>query len=186
MMTKKVEIVLFIAAGLFLTGEPIMTPVMMVLMLVTNDVLAMSLTTDRASPSALPSRWHMRRVTGAAVALGACKLVFSTAILWLGQFWFGLGAPELQTFAFVTLLFGSQGLLYVLRERHHLWSSMPSKWVFAASAADIGIVAALSLTGTLIAPLPWPMVLAIFGAVVLFTLLLDQIKRPVLALFGVE
>lgn len=39
-MTKKIEIVLFLAVGLTLTGRAVMTPVMMVLMLVTNDVLA--------------------------------------------------------------------------------------------------------------------------------------------------
>ena len=70
MMTKKIEIVLFLAFGLVLTGHAVMTPVMIVLMLVANDVLAMSLTTDRASPSPSPSTWRMRNVTGAAVMLG--------------------------------------------------------------------------------------------------------------------
>ena len=186
MLTKKIEIVLFLAIGLVLTGHAVMTPVMMVLMLVTNDVLAMSLTADRASPSPSPSKWRMRRVTGAAIVLGACKLAFSTAMLWVGKYKLGLGPGELQTFAFVTVLFGSQGLIYVLRERRHLWSSLPSKWVFASSATDIGIVASLALSGTLMAPLPWRHLLAILGAVAVFTMILDQIKRPVLATFEVE
>ena len=92
MMTKKIEIVLFLAIGLVLTGRAVMTPVMMVLMLVTNDFLAMSLTTDRATPSPSPSRWRMRNVTGAAIVLGACKLAFSTAMLALGNYKLGLGA----------------------------------------------------------------------------------------------
>ena len=70
MLTKKIEIVLFLAIGLVLTGQAVMTPVMMVLMLLTNDVLAMSLTTDRASPSPSPSKWRMRNMTGAAIVLG--------------------------------------------------------------------------------------------------------------------
>ena len=186
MLTKKIEIVLFLAIGLVLTGHAVMTPVMMVLMLVTNDVLAMSLTTDRASPSPSPSKWRMRSVTGAAIILGACKLAFSTAMLWVGKFKLGLGPTQLQTFAFATVLFGSQGLIYVLRERHHLWSSLPSKWVFASSATDIGIVAVLALSGTLMAPLPGRLVLAIFCAVAVFTLILDQIKQPVTALFKIR
>jgi H+-transporting ATPase len=185
MLTKKIEIVLFLAIGLVLTGQPVMTPVMMVLMLVTNDVLAMSLTTDRASPSPSPSKWRMRNITGAAIVLGACKLGFSTAMLWVAKFKLGLAPTQLQTFAFVTVLFGSQGLIYVLRERRYIWSSMPSKWVFASSAVDIGIVAALALSGTLMEPLPWRLLLVIFGAVVAFTLVLDLIKRPVTAQFKV-
>jgi H+-transporting ATPase len=128
MLTKKIEIVLFLAIGLVLTGQAVMTPVMMVLMLLTNDVLAMSLTTDRASAAPSPSVWRMRNITASAIVLGVCKLAYSTAMLAIGKYQFGLGPKALQTFAFVTVLFGSQGLIYVLRERHHIWSSTPSKW----------------------------------------------------------
>ena len=186
MLTKKIEIVLFLAIGLVITGQAVMTPVMMVLMLVTNDILAMSLTTDRASPSPAPSRWRMRNVTAAAVALGVCKLAFSAALLWVAKFKLGLAPAALQTFAFVTVLFGSQGLIYVLRERRHIWSSMPSRWVFASSAVDIGIVASLALSGTLMAPLPWRLMLAVFAAVAAFAVILDGIKQAVTALFRVE
>ena len=186
MLTKKIEIVLFLAIGLVLTGHAVMTPVMMVLMLLTNDVLAMSLTTDRATPSPSPSIWRMRNVTGAAIVLGACKLAFSTAMLAMGKYQFGLDPLTLQTFAFVTLLFGSQGLIYVLRERRHIWSSTPSKWIFASSAVDISIVAGLALSGTLMEPLPWRLLLAISLAAAAFTLILDQIKGAVTKAFRVE
>jgi H+-transporting ATPase len=186
MLTKKIEIVLFLAIGLVMTGQAVMTPVMMVLMLVTNDILAMSLTTDRATPSPSPSRWRMRSITAAAVVLGACKLGFSTAMLWVAKFKLGLSPSALQTFAFVTVLFGSQGLIYVLRERRHLWSSMPSKWVFVSSALDIAIVATLALSGTLVAPLPWRLLLAIFAAIAVFAVVLDGIKQAITALIRVE
>lgn len=186
MLTKKIEIVLFLAIGFVMTGQAVMTPVMMVLMLVTNDILAMSLTTDRAAPSPAPSRWRMRSITAAAVVLGACKLGFSTTMLWVAKFKLGLSPAALQTFAFVTVLFGSQGLIYVLRERRHIWSSMPSKWVFASSAVDIAIVATLALTGTLVAPLPWRLLLAILAAVAAFAVVLDGIKQAVTALIRVE
>ena len=186
MLTKKIEIVLFLAIGLVMTGHAVMTPVMMVLMLLTNDVLAMSLTTDRTSPAPSPSIWRMRNVTGAAIVLGAGKLAFSTAMLAMGKYQFGLSPMTLQTFAFVTLLFGSQGLIYVLRERRHIWSSTPSKWVFASSAVDIGIVAMLALSGTLMEPLPWQLLLAISLATAAFALTLDQIKRLVTAAFRIE
>jgi len=186
MLTKKIEIVLFLALGLALTGQAVITPVMMVLMLLTNDVLAMSLTTDRASPSPFPSLWRMHNVTGVAIVLGGCKLAFSTAMLMIGKYQFGLGPVALQTFAFVTLLFGSQGLIYVLRERQYVWSSMPSKLVLAASATDIGIVTVLALSGTLMEPLPWRPLLVILVATAAFAMVLDQIKRLVIAIFKIE
>ncbi|HEY7653439.1 MAG TPA: plasma-membrane proton-efflux P-type ATPase [Methylomirabilota bacterium] len=186
MLVKKVEIVLFLAIGLALTGHAIMTPVLMVLLLVTNDFLSMSLTTDRASPSPSPSRWRMRGITGAAVALGACKLAFSTAALAVGAFRLGLAAGELQTLAFVTLVLGNQAVLYVLRERRHMWRSPPSGWVLASSVVDIAIVSTLAVAGILMEPLPWLVPLGVLLAAAGFALILDQIKVPVLSWLRIE
>jgi H+-transporting ATPase len=186
MLVKKAEIVLFLAIGLGLTGHAVLTPALMVLVFVTNDFLAMSLTTDRASPAPAPSVWRMRNITAAALALGACKLGFSTAMLAIGKFRLGFGAAELQTLAFVTLVFGNQALLFVLRERRTMWSSKPSNWIVAASLTGIAVVAALALSGTLMAPLTWRVLVAVFVAATGFALILDQIKRPVTTMFRIE
>jgi H+-transporting ATPase len=163
-----------------------MTPTLMVFMLLTNDFLAMSLTTDRASPSRSPSRWRMRSITGAGIALGACKLAFSVGVLAYGRFRLRLGPEALQTLAFVVLVFGSQAVLFVVRERRRLWSSAPGAWVLVASLADIGIVFALAPAGILMAPLSWQIVAAVLGAALGFALVLDLMKAPVLAAFKFE
>jgi H+-transporting ATPase len=186
MLVKKIEIVLFLAIGLGLTGDPVLTPVLMVLMMMTNDFLAMSLTTDRASPAPSPSIWRMSNITRAAVILSACKLGFSAAMVAFGKHQLGLGAAELQTLAFVTLVFGAQALLYVLRERRHIWSSKPSSWVLMSSAADIVIVSALALSGILMEPLPWRVLAEVFVAAAGFALILDQVKLPVTSAFKIR
>jgi H+-transporting ATPase len=186
MLVKKTEIVLFLAIGLGLTGHAVLTPALMVLLFMTNDFLAMSLTTDRASPAPTPSVWHMRNITAAAVSLGACKLAFSTGILATGKFWLGFSPAELQTLAFVTLVFGNQAVLFIARERRHMWSSKPSNWIVASSIADIAIVTALALSGTLMEPTTWGVLAAVFVAAAGFAVILDQVKRLVTALFNVN
>ncbi len=185
MLVKKIEIVLFLGIGLMLTGQPVLTPALMVLTLVTNDFLSMSLTTDRANPAPAPSRWRMGGITAAGMILGVCKLGFSTAVLAFGKYRLGLGQGELQTLAFVTIVFGAQAVLYVVRERRHLWSSRPGAWILAASAVDIGLVAALAGSGTLTAPLPGRLLATVFVATIGLALVLDQVKRPVMAVFRV-
>ena len=185
MLVKKTEILLFLAFGLVLTGHAILTPALMVLMLMTNDFLAMSLTTDRASPAPSPSAWRMRSIAGAAVLLGACKLAFSAAVLAFGKYRLALSPGELQTLAFVTLIFGAQALLYVVRERRPMWSSKPSKWVVAASAADIFIVCVLASSGILMEPLPWRMLAALLAAAAGFGLVLDRIKLRLMPVFRI-
>ncbi|HYL88853.1 MAG TPA: HAD-IC family P-type ATPase [Burkholderiales bacterium] len=183
MLVKKVEIVSFLAIGLAMTGHAVMTPVLMVLMLVTNDFLAMSLTTDRATPQSSPGHWRMSRVTAAALLLGVFKLAFSTAVLAYGKFSLTLSAPELQTLALVTLVFGAQGLLYVVREHGSLWSSKPSSWVIGASLLDVAIISSLALSGTLMAPLPWSVLMTVLVAAAALAFVLDQVKLRVLPAF---
>jgi H+-transporting ATPase len=186
MLVKKFEIVLFLAIGLVMTGHAVLTPALMVLLFMTNDLLAMSLTTDRASPAASPSIWRMRNITAAALLLGVCKLGFSTTVLAIGQYRLGLTPGELQTLAFVTLVFGNQAVLYVVRERHHMWYSKPSAWVLASSMADIAMVSLFVLSGILMDPLPWRIVAFIFIAAAGFMLILDQIKFPIAAMFKLK
>ena len=186
MLVKKFEIVLFMAIGLVIAGHAVMTPVLMVLLFVTNDFLSMSLTTDRASHAPSPSIWRMGNITRAALTLGACKLAFSTAVLAFGKFKLGLDVGTLQTLAFVTLVFGNQALLYVLRERRPMWRSMPGVWVLASSALDIAFVSTFALVGIVMAPLAWNIVAAVFVAAAGFALILDRIKLPVLRTFKVE
>jgi H+-transporting ATPase len=186
MLVKKIEIVLFLATGLALTGNVILTPALMVFLFLTNDILSMSLTTDRARPASAPSVWRMGSITRAAIVLGACKLAFSTSILAFGKFWIGLAQNELQTLAFATLVFGNQAVLYVLRERRSMWSSKPGNWVLASSAWDITVISGLVLTGTLMAPLPWQVIVGLFVTATAFALLLDRIKLLAAAVIKVE
>jgi H+-transporting ATPase len=186
MLVKKFEIVLFLAIGLGLTGHAVLTPALMVLLFMTNDFLAMSLTTDRASFAPHPSVWRMRNITGAAVILGVCKLGFSVSLLAYGSLSLGLVAGELQTLAFITLVFGNQAVLYVLRERGRLWSSKPSTWVLASSVADIVIVSVLALSGTLMEALSWQLLAEVLVAATAFALTLDQIKLPITRAFNMQ
>ena len=56
----------------------------------------------------------------------------------MGVFVLRLPIPALQTLAFITLVFGSQALVYVIRGRPHLWSIRPSLWL-APVFARLGI-----------------------------------------------
>ena len=127
----------------------------------------------------------MRRLTTAAVVFAACKLGFSTTMLAVGRFQLGLPPDQVQTLTFVTLVFGSQGLMYTLRARHHLWRSRPGAWVVAASLVDVTLVSTLAGAGILMAPLPGSVLVALFLAAAGFTLVLDQIKRPLLSRLGI-
>ena len=80
-MTKKIVQVLFLAVGLVMTGHAILTPMLMVIMMLTGDFLGMSLTTDNVRPSPHPNAWRIGKLTIAGVFMGGCLLLFCIAVL---------------------------------------------------------------------------------------------------------
>jgi H+-transporting ATPase len=176
---KKIMQVLLLAVGLVMTGHAVLTPMLMVIVMITGDFLAMSLTTDRVRPSVKPNSWQIGRITSAGVIFGFCFLAFSTAILEVGYFQLHLGIAALQTLSVVGIVFGSQVTTYVIRGRQHLWGLRPSLMLVLSSVADVLIISTLAILGIAMAPLPPAIVAYEFAAALAFGLLLDVVKIPV-------
>jgi H+-transporting ATPase len=96
-----------------------------------------------------------------------------------GKYALHLGLPALRTLCLVILISSGQASLYVVRERRHLWSSLPSRWLLAASCTDLLIIATLSTRGILMTRLPAAVVFSVFAAAAGFGVLLDLVKVPV-------
>jgi H+-transporting ATPase len=184
-VTKKVVQVLLLAIGLIMTGHAVLTPMLMVIVMITGDFLAMSLTTDRVQPSEIPNTWQIGRITSAGVILGGCFLVFCTTLLAVGKFELGLGMKALQTLSVVAIVYGSQATIYAIRARRHMWGLRPTRWMVLASIADLLIISTLAVRGIAMAPLPASVVAGEFAAAVLFGLILDGVKIPVFARLGI-
>jgi H+-transporting ATPase len=176
-VTKKK--VLFLAAGLVMTGHVILTPMLMVIVMLTGDLLGMSLTTDNVRPSPMPNAWRIGALTSAGVFTGVCELVFCTAVLAIAKFHFGLGIEPIRTLAFVLIVFGNQATTYTNRERRRIWSSRPSLWVVGSSVVDVLIASALATCGIAMTALPILLVGAILLAAAVFAFILDFAKVPV-------
>ena len=176
---KKIVQVLLLAIGLVMTGHAVLTPMLMVIVMITGDFLAMSFSTDRVRPSGSPNSWAIGRITTAGAILGICFLGFCTALLAVGKLELRLGIEGLRTLAVVAIVFGSQATIYALRDRQHLWGLRPSVWLVSSSVADVLIISTLATFGIAMSPLPIWVVGGEFAAAVAFGALLDLIKIPV-------
>jgi len=182
---KKIVTVLFLVAGLLMTGHAILTPLLMVILMIAGDFLAMSLTTDNVQPSAMPNAWRIGNLTITGIILGTCMLAFCTGVLAVGEFGMHLTIGALQTLTFVILVFGNQATLYAIRERRHLRHSHPSPWLAATSVVDISIASILAVGGFVTAPLPPLLVACVLAASAIFAVALDAVKVPVFARLGI-
>src|SRR6202042_3780317 len=99
-ITKKTVQVLFLAIGLLMTGHAVLTPLLMVLIMITGDFLGMSLTTDNVRPSPMPNAWRIGNLTVGGVIMGIGELGFCTAVLAFGAYRMGFTISALQTLVF--------------------------------------------------------------------------------------
>jgi H+-transporting ATPase len=183
---KKIVQVLLLAIGLVMTGHAVLTPMLMVIVMITGDFLAMALTTDRVRPSPMPNSWQVGRITVAGVTLGGCFLAFCVAVLAVGKFEMHFGIEPLRTLSVVAIVYGSQATIYALRARRHLWGLRPTVWLVASSIADILIISTLAIRGIAMAPLPLSVLGVEFAAAIGFWLILDGVKIPVFARLGIS
>jgi H+-transporting ATPase len=175
--------VLFLAFGLLLTGHAILTPMLMVISMITGDFLAMSSTTDNVRPSSKPNSWRIDRLTIVGVAIGLFGLAFCATSLTIGAWVLKLDIDTLRTMTLVTLALNGQAVFYVVRERKRLWSSRPSPIVMASTVLDFLIIGTLASQGILMAPLSVSIIAGIFAASVLLALVMDQVKVWLFAFF---
>jgi H+-transporting ATPase len=168
--------VLFLGFGLILTKHAILTPMLMVISMITGDFLAMSSTTDNVRPSSRPNSWRIDTLTIVGIALGLFDLGFCAGILSYGSLVMQLDIDTLRAMTLVTLAFNGQAVFYVVRERRRLWSSRPSTIVIVSSVLDILIISTLALGGILMAPLAPSIVAGILAAAIVLALTMDQVK----------
>ena len=183
---KTIEIALFLTLGVLLTRTFVITPLLIVLLLFTNDFVTMSIATDRVSFSSQPDRWEIRTLMLTAGTLGALVLMLSLAVFFAGRNLFHLPLDQLQTLVFITLVFTGQSNVYLVRERNHLWHSRPSRWLMLSSTADVAVVSLMAANGILMTAIPWPFIALLFVVVLGFAFLVDSLKIRIFREFGVQ
>ena len=177
---KTVEIALLLSVGVMLTRSFVITPLLIVLLLFTNDFVTMSIATDTVSYSQQPDRWHIRWLVLVSLALGSLILLFSFGTFLAARYWLQLPLPQLQTLVFITLVFTGQGNVYLVRERQHFWKSRPGKWLVLSSAADIVVVSILASRGILMHAIPPQILFTVLIACACYLAAVDFVKTALL------
>jgi H+-transporting ATPase len=173
----------FVAIAYIVTGKFVVSAFAMLLLVFMTDFAKITLATDHVRPSQKPETWNIGGFILVSAALGVAMVAETLVFLWIGWSRFGLGNNDnaLYTFSFLTLLYFAVFSIVSARERRWFWSTMPSKALMAALAAD-------ALTGTVLtfvgipglAPLPAWQMLIIFVYAMLACLVVNDALKVVL------
>jgi H+-transporting ATPase len=177
--TKKIAQILLLAIGLLMTGQAVLTPLLMVIVMITGDFLSMAFATDRVRPSETPNSWEVGKITVAGVFLGLGFLGFCTTVLAVGQYGMHLDIGHLRTFCVISIVYGSQAITYAVRDRQHLWGLRPTSWLLMSSAAEVLFISLLANRGIEMSSLSFLVLASELLAATLFFFALNFVKIPI-------
>ncbi len=176
-ISRTVSKTAFVAIVFIFTGKFVVSAFAMLLLTFMTDFAKISLATDHVQPSKKPETWKIGGFVTVAVVLGIAMVMEYLLLLRIGWFRFGLATNDnaLHTFSFLMLLYFSVFSVVSARERRAFWSTMPSKTLMIALAAE-------ALTGTLLTrlslpglvPLPWSQMLTVFVFALVSCLLVND------------
>ncbi len=183
-IVKSLEIIIFLSLGVILTGQLIITPLLMVLLIFANDFVTMAIASDHVSFSNKPEHWDMKKIMLAGCIIAALILILSFSIFFFAKDFLHLPLTQLHTLIFVMLVFTGQGNVYLLRERKHFWHSLPGKWLLFASAGDIIIVSILATQGILMATISPVLIVELLIVIIFYLFIIDFLKIRIFSALG--
>jgi H+-transporting ATPase len=178
---KKIAQMLLLAIGLMMAGQAVLTPLLMVIVMITGDFLSMAYATDRVRPSENPNSWSIGKITLAGVILGLGFLSFCTAVLAVGKYRLHLDIDHLRTLCVISVVYGSQAISYAVRDRGHLWGLPPTRWPVMSSLAEIVFTSLLANRGVAMSSLTIKVLMSELLAAIGFYFVLNFAKLSVFA-----
>ena len=149
---------------------------MIALLVVMNDVVTLTLATDRATVESRPEMWNVRQLVAIGGMLAAGWVALGLGVLWTAHGMFALSETEVQTLMFAYLIYSAQASIYLARVRGRIWTRAPSVYVALATGGNAVVATLLASLGILTPAVPAGILAATAAAVVAATLLLDEIK----------
>lgn len=183
---KTIQVAAFLSLGLIFTGTFVTTPLLVVLLIFANDFVTMAIATDQVRASRKPDHWDVRAMLIPSLSLALPVLALTFGIFLYGRNLLHLPLGQLQTLSFITLVFTAQSMIYLVRERHHFWTSQPGKWMMLASVLDVLVIILLASFGILMQAIPLWLTLSTLALVIAVLFVLDFLKVWVFQKFNLH
>ncbi|MGJ0507305.1 MAG: plasma-membrane proton-efflux P-type ATPase [Methylocystis sp.] len=181
------DIMVFIVLATIVYGFFPLTPVMIIMLALLDDIPIMTIAFDRAQVPGRPVRWQMDRVLVVSSVLGALAVVQSFGLLVVGQNMLRLDAPHLQTILFLQLVVGGHLMLFVTRTKGPFWMPpFPGIALFCAIVATQIVAALLCVYGVLVPALPWELIGLVWAYNIAWMFIQDLAKLAIYRELGLR
>ncbi|MCG8585484.1 MAG: plasma-membrane proton-efflux P-type ATPase, partial [Pirellulales bacterium] len=177
-----------VLSTVFLGFSPL-TPVMIVLLALLDDLPIMTIAYDNTQLPKTPVRWHMRRLLLLSSFMGLLSVAQTFGLVLIGmhwiqneswQQWASLSHDQLQTIVFLQLVAGGHLLLLVMRSREAFFSRpWPAPSLLAAVVGTQLFAVLMCGFGWFVTPISWTIIGLVWVYMIAWMLLLDCVKLAI-------
>ncbi len=175
-LARTAELAALLTFGFIFTGFFPVSLSLIVFIVVMNDMVTLTLGTDRAWPATVPEKWNMPLLARISAIFTVSWLALGFVLLWYYQRVQQLGSDQISSLMFLFLIFSAMETILMTRTRDSLWSFAPGKWVAGMLAINIILAVIMAAFGLVMTPVSLKHIAALFGVTLLAMLVLDRIK----------
>ena len=173
---KSIESLVIATVVFILTHSYILSPLIAVLVLLSNDFVTISIATDHTKPLLRPARWNIPRLIIASFFISLVPIVFLLVIYFTASY-MNYPFDVTRTIIYCALIYLGKATMLSIRAWPHGWSVRPSKilvWAIAFSLTFASLVAGF---GIFIAKMPPMFFLLIITSAILSFFIIEIIKK---------
>ncbi|MEM3258478.1 MAG: plasma-membrane proton-efflux P-type ATPase [Thermoproteota archaeon] len=173
---ETIRVLFFITASIIVFNFYPVTPRMIVLLAILNDIPIMTIAYDNVKYSDQPERWNMRILLGIATFLGIIGVFSSFGLLYIGREILHLNTEILQSFIYLKLSVAGHLALFVARTKGPFWSVKPAKILLLAVILTQLTATLITVYGVLLPAMGWSLAGLVWSYALALFLVTDFLK----------
>lgn len=173
---ETIRVLFFITASIIVFNFYPVTPLMIVLLAILNDIPIMTIAYDNVKYSNQPEKWNMRILLGIATFLGIIGVFSSFGLLFIGREILHLNTGILQSFIYLKLSVAGHLALFVARTKGPFWSVKPAKILLLTVILTQLTATLITVYGVLLPAMGWSLAGFIWGYALALFLVTDFLK----------
>ena len=177
-ITETIRVMLFMVLCILVYNFYPVTPLMIILLALLNDLPIMTIVYDHALLDPKPVRWKMKRILTISTSLGLIGVIETFLLIFILKSYFHFSLDQLQSLIFLKLSIAGHLTLFVARTKNAFFAPpYPSPILFFAIFATQCCAAVIVGFGLLITAVPWIHILYLWLYCIIWMFIEDGVKN---------
>jgi H+-transporting ATPase len=175
-LARTAELAALLTFGFVFTGFFPVSLSLIVFIIVMNDMVTLTLGTDKAWPTTVPEKWDIGRLAKISAIFTVGWLALGLGLLWFYLKFQNLNAAQISSLMFLYLIYSAMVTILMTRTRDSFWSFLPSKWVSGMISVNIIVATLMAGFGWVMAAVSYQSIIILLIITLIATLILDSLK----------